>query len=413
MRKQTFRSFSGKSFHDFQKEYAVQVHSEIESKGKEYVLSVDEDEYKKYLKDKYYLEPLKIIIDSEDILVPTKVKINRQDPYRGNTYQIEAYECTIKYYFEGAPILFALKSNPWTMTSYEISVNSNDNTVSFSFMIDKQDPDLFNREKNEAYKSAFTNLSNLNAEVEKWNNSVNGIVDGAFQRIKQKLMSENSFFEAIKAKVDPNTKSVFTAPTIKKKIIPQPIALKKEFSTQPTMSHEMYEDTLTVLYDYSRSMERKPSMYEGKDEESIRDLLISMLETRYVGTTATGETYNKNGKTDILLKYEDGSNLFVGECKWWNGENEFNAAINQLFDRYLTWRDSKTALLFFVKNKEISAVCDKINEAAQKHLYFKRFVISKGEGRYSYIFHLPGDPENEVFLEIMAFHFLNITTKTD
>jgi hypothetical protein len=408
MRKQTFRSFSGKSFHDFQKEYAIQVHSEIESKGKEYVLCVDEEEYKKYLKDKYYLEPLKIIIDSEDILEPIKVKINRQDPYRGNTYQIEAYECTIKYYFEGAPILFALKSNPWAMTSYEISVNSNDSSVSFSFMIDKQDPNLFNREKNEAYKSAFTNLSNLNAEVEKWNNSVNGLVDGTFQRIKQKLMSENSFFEAIKAKVDPNTKSVFTAPTIQKKSIPQPTAPKKQFTTVPTWPMELYEDTLTVLYQQGRSMEQKPSTYRDRDEEDIRDYLITLLETRYTATTVSGETFNKKGKTDILIKYQDGSNLFVGECKWWNGENEFNAAINQLFDRYLTWRDSKTALLFFVKNKEISAVCNKIKEAAQKHPYFKKFVISKGEGRYSFIFHLPGDPKKEVFLEIMAFHFLDI-----
>jgi hypothetical protein len=272
-------------------------------------------------------------------------------------------------------------------------------------MIDKQDPDLFNREKNEAYKSAFTNLSNLNAEVEKWNNSVNGLVDGTFQRIKQKLMSENSFFEAIKVKVDPNTKSVFTAPTIKRKIIPQPTASKKEFSSEPTMSMEMYQDTLTVLYDYSRSMERKTSMYEGKDEESIRDLLISMLETRYVGTTATGETYNKKGKTDILLKHEDGSNLFVGECKWWKGESEFNAAINQLFDNYLTWRDSKTALLFFVKNKEISKVCEKIVLEAKKHKYYKSYTNSKGDGRYSFKFHLPGDENKEIFLEIMAFHF--------
>jgi len=218
-------------------------------------------------------------------------------------------------------------------------------------------------------------------------------------------MSENSFFEAINAKVDPNTKSVFTAPTIKKKIIPQPIALKKEFSSQPTMSHEMYEDTLTVLYDYSRSIEKKPSMYAGKDEESIRDLLISMLETSYVGTTATGETYNKNGRTDILLKYEDGSNLFVGECKWLKGEGEFSASINQLFDNYLTWRDSKTALIFFLRNKEIAKVCEKIKVEAEKHEYFKSFTGSKGEGRYSFKFHLLGDFEKEIYLEIMTFHF--------
>ena len=64
-------------------------------------------------------------------------------------------------------------------------------------------------------------------------------------------------------------------------------------------------------------MERKPSLYEGKDEEGLRDVFVAMLETRFEGITATGETFNHCGKTDILLKYaEDGTNLFIAECKF-------------------------------------------------------------------------------------------------
>ena len=75
-------------------------------------------------------------------------------------------------------------------------------------------------------------------------------------------------------------------------------------------------------------MERKPSLYRGKEEEDLRDQFLLFLETRYAATTGTSETFNKAGKTDILLKYEDGTNLFVAECKWWKGEREFHAAIN-------------------------------------------------------------------------------------
>lgn len=112
------------------------------------------------------------------------------------------------------------------------------------------------------------------------------------------------------------------------------------------MANKMYDDVLTIIYQVGKSWEKKPSVYQGKDEESLRDLLLTFLETRYEGTTATGETFNKNGKTDILLKYVDGTNLFIGECKFWHGASEFSKAINQLFDRYLTWRDSKVALIF-------------------------------------------------------------------
>ena len=48
-------------------------------------------------------------------------------------------------------------------------------------------------------------------------------------------------------------------------------------------------------------MEKKPALYKGKDEEGLRDQFIFVLETRYLSTTATGETFNRSGKTDILL----------------------------------------------------------------------------------------------------------------
>lgn len=64
--------------------------------------------------------------------------------------------------------------------------------------------------------------------------------------------------------------------------------------------------------------------------------------------SATGETFNKKGKTDILLRHA-GNNAFVGECKFWKGEKSFLSTIDQLLG-YLTWRDSKTAVIMFVKN---------------------------------------------------------------
>ena len=133
------------------------------------------------------------------------------------------------------------------------------------------------------------------------------------------------------------------------------------------MSSEMYNDVLKVIYDSGKNMEKKPALYIGKDEEGLRDQFLFVLETRYEGTTATGETFNRSGKTDIILKYaKDASNLFVAECKFWHGASEFLAAISQLFDRYLTWRDSKAALLMFVKNKDFSNLLATIQEGSKR-----------------------------------------------
>jgi hypothetical protein len=120
-------------------------------------------------------------------------------------------------------------------------------------------------------------------------------------------------------------------------------------------------------------MEKKPALYKDKDEEGLRDQFLFILETRYEGISATGETFNKKGKTDIILKYTaDNTNLFVAECKFWKGASEFHQAIYQLFDRYLTWRDSKVALILFVQNRDFTKVLEIVNAESEKHEYFKK-----------------------------------------
>ena len=168
----------------------------------------------------------------------------------------------------------------------------------------------------------------------------------------------------------------------------------------------MYDDILKVIYELGKSMEKKPSTYQHKDEEGIRDQFLLVLETRYDSTTASGETFNKKGKTDIILKYsKDGSNLFVAECKFWHGPSEFHKAISQLFDRYLTWRDSKAALILFVTNNDFSKVIETIKNESLKHPYFEKSIGKRGETSFSYLFHLPQDKDKKVCFEIIAFHF--------
>lgn len=194
---------------------------------------------------------------------------------------------------------------------------------------------------------------------------------------------------------------------MKKAIIPQPKVEKgKEFSSAPTMAKKMYADILKVIYDAGKSMEKKPSLYKDKDEEGLRDQFLFILETRYEGVTATGETFNKKGKTDIILKYsKDNTNVFVAECKFWKGASELHKAIYQLFDRYLTWRDSKVALILFVKNKDISKIIQTADESCEKHEYYISRNGRNGDSSLSYKFRLPNDADKEVFMEVMLFHF--------
>ncbi len=398
------KSFSEISWFDFPKKHFNQIKDEILSKGKNYILQVDENEFIEYLVKKYRLEPLHILFETESVSEPIK-GTERRTNHWGENYIAEVFNFTVTYQFTGSAELFQVVPNPRTYSSYDISVRNQ--YVSFSFSIYRQDVDEFKKSKSQVYDEAFNNLYRVNDNLKEITNSFEYAVKSLFLQEKNKFKEENSFFAAINVNVNKNTTSVFTTPTIVKKNIPQPIVSKNaEFANEPMMSTIMYEDILKVIYDLGKSMEKKPSTYQDKDEESLRDQILLFLETRYDGTTATGETFNRGGKTDIILKYaNDNSNLFVAECKFWHGNSEFLKAISQLFDRYLTWRDSKVSLILFVTNKDFSNVLSTIKSEVKTHPYFIKENGKRGESSFSYIFRLPQDENKKVFLEIIAFHY--------
>jgi hypothetical protein len=183
-----------------------------------------------------------------------------------------------------------------------------------------------------------------------------------------------------------------------------PIIQKKKLPTSD-FPDEVYKDVLKTLSDYGKDIEQKPKVYTGQDEEGLRDHFLTNLTGRYEKTTATGETFNKEGKTDILLKDDKGNNLFIAECKWWKGAGVFHSTINQLFDNYITWRDTKVAIIFFVDNKDFSNVLGQIEDEAKKHQYYVQYLGVKDKSNFSFVFRQKDDVKNKVQVEIMFFHF--------
>jgi hypothetical protein len=383
------------------------IKAEVEGKSKEYILGIDEEEYLKYLVQQYTLEPLTVDIDNVIINKPTTRKESFEDSFYGERYEQDVYYFTLDFPYLGSAALFQVQPPTRTLTSYEISVREHTKTVWLVVKVRKLDPQAFNIAKQDAIRRAFANVDNVNAFANAWNAQLLSHIKSLISTQRAKFLKENDFFAAINLKIDKGTESIFTAPVVKKINIPQPTVSKtQQFSSVPTLSTTIYDDILKVIYEAGRSMERKPSLYIGKDEEALRDLFLYNLETRYDSVTATGETFNSIGKTDIMLKYAvDGSNLFIAECKFWHGPQGFIDTINQLFDRYLTWRDTKVAIMMFVKNKDFTSVLKNIATEARLHPYFTKDNGRHGDTSFSFIYGLPNDHSQPIFLEIMAFHY--------
>jgi len=162
-----------------------------------------------------------------------------------------------------------------------------------------------------------------------------------------------------------------------------------------------YEKIFECIHSIGKMFERLPSTYEGKNEESLRDHILVSLETVVLGT-ATGETFNKRGKTDILVR-NAGDNEFVGECKFWGGKSIFLDTITQVLG-YLSWRDTNTAVIIFVKNTNFTAVLKKVEEYISEHPNYLGLVIQKDESWYSYEFRSNEDHSRIINMAVMLYH---------
>lgn len=177
----------------------------------------------------------------------------------------------------------------------------------------------------------------------------------------------------------------------------------EESSTPARIHSTQYEKILECINLIGKMFERLPSTYANKEEEHLRDHILVTLGAAVNGS-ATGETFNKRGKTDILVRSSKrGDNEFVGECKFWAGEAGYHKTIDQVLS-YLTWRDNKGAVIFFVPNKGFSSVLQKLRDETPRHPQFLRFESSPDDSWLNYIFTMAGDTEREIQLAIMAYH---------
>lgn len=394
-----------------------QMVQEIARLSKSDVLNIDEDEYIDYLENEYSLTPITVHRDQEEVIDPRQIKKEVQcNPYthaiygygENDTIIYSGYEIKVAYPFEGDSILFFVRPNTYTIggaVPKEIDINDRLGKVIITIECWDMDPNRFNRDKDSIFDSKIAPLLTINSEVERFNQQLRSRIAAAFQKRKEECLSENAFFHAINV-IPTDVPYKVSVPTVKKKHIPQPHVKRQEYKPYPSMDDRMYVDILETLYRAGQAMERKPSTYINKGEEALRDLFIFRLEDRYDSATVTGETFNFGGKTDICLKDSaTNANLFIAECKIWHGAKAFSEAIDQLFDRYLTVRDSKVALMFFVAGNEFNSVLSTIKQEAPKHKYFVSFKGEREKSSFSFIFRLPTDPEQKVFFEIMAFHF--------
>ena len=388
-----------------------EIKAEVEGRPDNYVLNVNETEYVNYLVSRFSIEPIAFQFDQ--VTVEDYERMFRLEGEMAMLHFSERGEVKRDVYRFHLPFTgddWLLKCAPSQGTGWTQEFQVRDHSVSFDVVVFWGTPDEVARqvqsEKNQILAQLKVQAEYLATEVMGFVRSLHTTATDIFQRRKQHLLRKYNTLSALGVPIRSNDQVAGTfsipAPQQRAKInITPPVVNDKGFKPDPTLDDETYTKIVRAIHDIGKQLERMPSTYQNKGEEDLRDIILVFLEPQFVGS-ATGETFNKAGKTDILLRH-DGNNAFIAECKFWKGEKQFQDAISQLLS-YLTWRDSKAALILFVQNKDLSNVIASVEAKAPSHSNYLGFVSKREETWLDYRFHIDGDRNREVKLAVLLFH---------
>lgn len=149
---------------------------------------------------------------------------------------------------------------------------------------------------------------------------------------------------------------------------PRRVAPKLERGDYPLLEDDDLAAIIEQVRRWSDFMLDHPSTVVGKGEEDLRDEVLHSLNSRW---SASAETFSRLGKTDIRvvldLAQDSGISdvVFKAECKIYDDAGDVTAAFKQLTERYLNARESRTAIVLFVRK---ATLFPKVRERAIKRL---------------------------------------------
>ena len=361
-------------------------------------------ELEKYYFEKYYIEPVTLRSEEQSISDPSKVVVNKHLNFERNTVRVPGTMIEVSIPFEGNADLWHVRPNEWGASYPDVRIDGNFIALTYSFSddIDGADAGRLEDRISRDIRNLKSAITNLKSHADTYNQEIKPLISGAignkFKNARSALRVVANLGIPIKRVSAPDT---YVAPIQRRKT---PVSLPKQsnesFKPEPVLNVEEYNFILKTLSSMALVMERSPRVFLKIDEETIRTHFLISLNSHYEGG-ASGETFNGEGKTDILIRV-DNKNVFVAECKFWKGEKSFDDAISQLLG-YLTWRDSKCALLIFNKNKDSSSVKTKMDEVMIGRSECKKASTSTIESIPKYVFVKDSDPGREIIMSTLLF----------
>lgn len=402
--------FSKYDWFSIQENQKRQLTAEISQMDGNRLLNTSPDDLCDYFEEKYrvnvpVLREDEITADQNETQIDVSGDRLRVIRDRSRPFYISGTEIIITIPYEGDTEVFNIQPTTFTLSPPSADIRSN------SLIIKIQGTDLkpeqVRSEIDKTISEINQHLNTLKENAKGLNGQLRSLANGAIENRRKKLLSDQNLVASLgfPLKERSDTPKTYVSPTVRRKIRDTlPPASTEPFSPEPVLSNDDYDHIIDVIQNMAQVMERSPSAFATIDEESLRSHFLVQLNGQYEGQ-ATGETFNYEGKTDILIRVQ-GKNIFIAECKYWGGPKKLTETIDQLLG-YSSWRDTKVAIIIFNRNKNLSKVLESIPQTIESHSCYKRFLGKKSETNFRYVFSNRDDSNREMILSLLVFDVPN------
>lgn len=381
---------------------------QIDSFTNEEIMGNDLEILANNLYEEFRIEPVEIMDEEFSKRYIEQAKIQKrsdpfcQDSYRQEYVEVDGVIMTFYFPFTGKEELFRYHASTFSLGPYpDISTNNGFVSLRYEYSFDdmqREDAkDITLKKMEHDIKDVRKGISYVNKDVESYNMS---LLKQALHLLEEKKRKVESFFTVANMFEVPVKKSAYaeTHVPLQRKIVPIAHEYKKEDTY--CISDDNYIDILTTIKHIGSTYERTPGPYAKMKEEDLRSILLAGLNGTYLGS-AVGEAFRNNGKTDICIE-EKNRAAFVAECKIWTGQKSVADALKQL-DSYLTWRDCKTALIYFVRRKDFLAILHTAEETLRGIPEMRQVqVIDKNEFKCCMV--STQNPGQQIQVRVMLFN---------
>lgn len=383
---------------------------EVETMDANRLLNTAPEDVKRYLVEKFSITPITLLrdqwyADHQEVQVDVRYDRMRCINDTSRPVMIAGERFEVRVPFEGEAELFYARASTSTTSPSRAVIEKNELVLRYDSPADQ--PRDVRPLVSQALADIEQHLGWQRPMIDAHNGRLPAVAEQAIQQRRARLLAQSQRAEAlgipIKRRADaPQT---YAVPSVRRRAVPTlPPATTAQFKPEPVWAMEHYEQALKIMQDMALVMERSPEAFKSMGEEALRQHFLVQLNGQFEGK-ATAETFNMEGKTDILLREGD-RNVFIAECKFWKGPKAFGDAIDQLLG-YATWRDGKSAILVFNRGTDTSKVLSGIDATAKAHGNFKRTVNWSHESGFRYVFHSKGDTNREITLTVLVFHVPN------